>query len=974
MNVTGATLIDSKTKWFVAAAILFFHSYDVSGYQSPDFPQIYNSETADNRSPMPAEDAARALQLPEGFTATVFASEPEVQNPIAMNWDARGRLWVAENFTYAERQKRFDLNLRDRVLILEDLDNDGVADRRKVFTDQVQRLTSVEVGHGGVWLMCPPNLLFIPDADGDDIPDGPAEVILDGFEIADGGYHNFANGLKWGPDGWLYGRCGHSCPAMIGPPGSSPKFRVPMDGGLWRYHPKHRLVEVLCHGTVNPWGHDWDQHGQLFFINTVIGHLWHMMPGMHFKESFGESMNPAVYERLDTIADHYHFDTRGRWSESRDGKANHLGGGHAHVGMAIYPAGHWPTKFHQRLFTLNMHGKRMNQETIEPQGAGYVGHHDADFLVSQDPFFRGMEISVGPDRNLFVADWSDTGECHEATGVHRTSGRIYKVAYPNANSTSLPFTKPLCLSANGPLQDLWKAHQNEELTVEQLHHRLEHSDEHVRAWAIRLLFDFWPLDTILGPKPDTRYPEAPATLAKLQNLAETDSSGIVLLTLASTLQRLPIDERLRIAEALVRREAYAEDPQLPGLVWYGLIPLGQHRPDLLVQLNRDCRWPKLNQWSARLLASQSEDHPEPFNSLLKLAMEREQEFQIEVIRGMTDGFRGRKKVTRPAQWPDFIKSEGARAMAQPTKRLSILFGEGREIEELRKMALTSSADTHARQNALECLIDADIKDLEEVCLELLATHPLNVTALKGLAKSDNPAVARSMIRRYPQFHPQDRPRVIETMVTRPEFARELLVRLGPGKDQIPATDLSAFHARQIQALNVPELDRKLSLAWGEVRETSKERREEMARWRNILKDDTVDQADLKAGEKVFQKNCSNCHRLYGKGNSVGPNLTGAQRGDLDYLLTNILDPSAIVGKDYRMTLVETTDGRLLSGLIVSDTPVLLVLQTASQKINIPREEIAVVQTTTSSSMPEGLLSHLSDQEAIDLIGYLMSGR
>ncbi|MEC9149356.1 MAG: PVC-type heme-binding CxxCH protein, partial [Planctomycetota bacterium] len=160
-------MIDSKTKWFVAAAILFFHSYVVSGYQSPDFPQIYNSETADNRSPMPAEDAARALQLPEGFTATVFASEPEVQNPIAMNWDARGRLWVAENFTYAERQKRFDLNLRDRVLILEDLDNDGVADRRKVFTDQVQRLTSVEVGHGGVWLMCPPNLLFIPDADGD---------------------------------------------------------------------------------------------------------------------------------------------------------------------------------------------------------------------------------------------------------------------------------------------------------------------------------------------------------------------------------------------------------------------------------------------------------------------------------------------------------------------------------------------------------------------------------------------------------------------------------------------------------------------------------------------------------------------------------------------------------------------------------------------------------------------------------------
>ena len=143
-----------------------------------------------------------------------WSGEPKVQNPIAMAWDEKGRMWVAENYTYGSRKIRFDLSLRDRVIVLADEDGDGVAEFRKVFTDEVQMLTSVEVGMGGVWLMCPPRLLFIPDRNGDLIPDGEPQVMLDGFDVlARGNYHNFANGLRWGPDGWLYGRCGHSAPA-----------------------------------------------------------------------------------------------------------------------------------------------------------------------------------------------------------------------------------------------------------------------------------------------------------------------------------------------------------------------------------------------------------------------------------------------------------------------------------------------------------------------------------------------------------------------------------------------------------------------------------------------------------------------------------------------------------------------------------------------------------------------------------------
>ena len=231
-----------------------------------------------------------------------------MRNPVAMAWDTRGRLWVAENYTYSDSTQKFDLRLRDRVLILEDADGDGRVDKRTVFTDDVQRLGSVELGFGGVWLLCPPQLLFVPDRDGDDVPDGPAEVVLDGFTVATENYHTFANGLRWGPDGWLYGRCGASSPGEIGAPGTPDAERIPLRGGLWRYHPVRKRFEVLCHGTTNPWGHDWNALGEAFFINTVNGHLWHMIPGAHFARPHTIEPNPRAYAVIDQHADHYHWD------------------------------------------------------------------------------------------------------------------------------------------------------------------------------------------------------------------------------------------------------------------------------------------------------------------------------------------------------------------------------------------------------------------------------------------------------------------------------------------------------------------------------------------------------------------------------------------------------------------------------------------------------------------------------------------
>jgi putative membrane-bound dehydrogenase-like protein len=382
---------------------------------------------------MPAEEVAATMELPPGFKCVVFAAEPDVRQPIGMAWDAKGRLWVAENYTFAENPIRWDTKLRDRLIILEDKDGDGKHDGRKVFWEGGSYLTSVETGYGGVWVLHNGTLSFIADKNGDDTPDGEPEVLLDGFNVKTIG-HNIVNGLRWGPDGWLYGRHGITDTSAVGAPGTPLEKRTKINCGIWRYHPTRKVFEVVCHGGTNSWGHDWNAEGELFWINTVIGHLWHGIPGAYYRRMFGTHLNPHVYEVIEQTADHFHWDAGAEtWSDIRKlgvtGKTDSLGGGHAHVGMLIYQGGLWPKEYHGAVLTCNLHGNRINMDTLHREGCGYVGKHAPDFMKAKDKWFRGIDLLTGPDGNVFVADWSDSGECHDNDGVHRSSGRIYKIVY-----------------------------------------------------------------------------------------------------------------------------------------------------------------------------------------------------------------------------------------------------------------------------------------------------------------------------------------------------------------------------------------------------------------------------------------------------------------------------------------------------------------------------------------------------------------
>ena len=589
----------------------------------------------------PAE-ALKAIAVPKGFRVQLAAAEPMVQQPIDMAWDTRGRLWVAECYTYAERETNFEKKLKDRIIILEDTNHDGVFDKRKIFWDGASQLTSIELGFGGVWAACAPNILFLADRNGDDQPDGEPEVILDGFDT-DKVRHNIVNGLRWGPDGWLYGRHGILGPgSKVGRPGTPEAKRTHIQCGIWRYHPTRKNFEVVCHGTTNPWGHDWDEHGQLFFINTVIGHLWHAVPGARYQRMYGNHFDKHLYELIQQTADHYHFDVgKEKWSDLKKtgmtSGTDAAGGGHAHTGMMIYLGDNWPAEYRGNVFTLNLHGLRMNQESLHRQGAGYVGKHAADFMSTSDKWFRGIELSYAPDGSVYVLDWSDIGECHDNDGIHRTSGRIYRISYGKTEAAKVDLTKwsnedlaenvgspnewysrqarqliqqraaagqdltkaalklmntyRLTSSTPTALRAMWTLNAIGSADEDWLLEQSNDEREHIRTWAIKLLCD----QEALSKK----------TQKRLIEMGSQDKAGLVQLQLASALQQLPLEDRWPLANALVSQDTFAKDPVFPLLVWYGINPAVTENRNAALKLVAQCKIPKVRQFIARRLAGEA---------------------------------------------------------------------------------------------------------------------------------------------------------------------------------------------------------------------------------------------------------------------------------------------------------------------------------------------------------------------------------
>jgi putative membrane-bound dehydrogenase-like protein len=968
------------SRFFSVFASLVFASLSFAD----DFPKPYDSEKNPGK-PMPAEEAAAKFKMPPGFKVTVFASEPDVRNPIGCSWDGKGRLWIAENYTYAERPMNFDLSLSDRVVVFHDKDGDGKPDERVVFLDNLKRLTSVCVGRGGVWLMCPPQLLFVPDKDNDCKPDGPAQVVLEGFDVPKENYHNFANGLKWGPDGWLYGRCGASCPGNVRCADKGPETAVPLAGGIWRYHPEMKIFEPLCHGTTNPWGHDWDENGECFFVNSVNGHLWHMIPGAHFRRPHTISPNPYVYEPMEMIADHWHFDLGKGWNQKAvndsrnvDATIDKLGGGHAHSGCMIYNGDNWPKEYRGKLMMLNLHGRRINVERLERYKSGFVAKREPDIFFAADPFFRGIDLTYGPDGAVYVLDWSDTGECHENSGVHRNSGRIYRIAYGETKAQSVNVFADSNLSrvnnlSNRPnhwFRKMTYAFPDVQREMLNSISRLERAEFQSGIKTTPINSGPLALDT---PKGNVRDEIVKRTFSNWTEDCRTirDSKSVENRLLAtSALQRCDVSMRSELSSALLAHPEDADDPNIPFLIWYGLIPVAEQLPEQLPKLAAEGKIPKVREWITRRLAEMYATKPWPLDELLRLTATSPEADRKDVLVGMKAGFAGSAKAAMPAAWKQFNKEFKDASLVSTAKALDVLFGDGRALDDVRKIALDNDADLNQRKAALSALISANPPDLRKVCEQLVKVRFLNVVAVKGLTTFNDIEVGKVIANQYGSFHPSERSHAVEALVSRPVFAAELLDAIGKGR--IARGDVSASQARQIRGYNDTALTQKLNAVWGEFRDSPKDKQEFMAKWKADFLGEGLKAADASAGKVLFTKHCASCHKLFGNGGEIGPDLTGAGRHDLDYLLGNIVDPSAVVTKDFQMTAFTLADGRTVNGIATVETDRVVTVQTATEKVTIAKSDIENRKASTLSLMPDGLIQPLSPKETRDLFKYLQA--
>ncbi len=971
--------------------------------EKPDFPPRQAAPDVYRYAGLPPEKAAEAMTVPEGFTVRLFAGEPDVCQPIAFCLDDRGRLWVAEAYSYPVR--RPDGQGKDRIVIFEDTDGDGKFDKRTVFLEGLNLVSGLEVGFGGVWIGAAPYLLFVPFKDGEDKPSGPPQVLLDGWAYQD--THETLNTFCWGPDGWLYGCHGVFTHSRVGKPGSPDGQRVRINAGVWRYHPTRHVFEAFAHGTSNPWGLDFDPHGQAFVEACVIPHAFHIIQGGRYQRQAGTHFNRHTYADIQTIADHLHWQGANPWAGNS--RSDSAGGGHAHCGLMIYQGGAWPAEYRDNvLFMGNVHGHRFNTDVLRRKGSGFVASHGRDFLLANDAWARFINLRYGPDGNVYVIDWYDKQACHVGGNVDawdRSNGRVYKVSYRGTKPVSVDLGKKtdaelaalqllgnewfVCharrllqeraarnaldrpavdaalarIAFEHPdearrLRGLWALHATGGLTPERLRKALADAGEYVRAWAVQLALD------------DGKA--SPGLVEQFSAMARTDPSPVVRLYLASCLQRLPAAQRWDVLDALLAHGEDAADPNLPLMDWYAAEPLADVDPARALALAGRSKLPSLLNFMARRVASPGTPEAVAF-VIDALVRADDAATQRAVLDGLAEALKGRRNVAMPAKWPDTFarlsrSPDGeARSLALG---LGVTFGDQRAFAELRKVLADDRAGEAPRQAALAALLGGRDPALPPVLLRLVGNTAMRGAALRALAAYDDPQTPRVVLAALPSLTLSEKRDALNTLASRKSYALALLDAIAAHK--VAATDVSADVVRQMRNLRDPSLDRRIAETWGVVRETPADRARTIASWRKKLTAPPDGPPDVMLGRAVFAKTCQQCHTLFGTGGKVGPDITGSNRANLDYLLENILDPSAVIPKEYAATVLTLKNGRGITGIVRGETPAALTVVTATETLTVSLEDIEDRVASAVSMMPDDLLKPLSEAEVRALVAYLQS--
>jgi putative heme-binding domain-containing protein len=305
---------------------------------------------------------------------------------------------------------------------------------------------------------------------------------------------------------------------------------------------------------------------------------------------------------------------------------------------------------------------------------------------------------------------------------------------------------------------------------------------------------------------------------------------------------------------------------------------------------------------------------------------------------------------------------------QKTLMLSVIFGDQEALTRLRSTAADSNAAEAERRLAVQTLVEVRAPGLVPLLHQLVVDAKVRGLALRGLAGFNDPATPDVILKLYASFSEADKSDAVTTLASRPEFAMVLLEAIEKGR--VPPRDLSAFTARQIMGFKNKALTDKLNQVWGSIRPTAGDKTELLRKYKAMVPPDALAKADRSQGRLLFNKTCAQCHVLFGEGGKIGPDLTGSQRANPEYLLTKLLDPSAVVNKDYQVSVIVTTGGRVLTGIVTKEDDKTVTVQTQNELLKLAKSEIDERKKTGQSMMPEGQLAMLSEQEVRELIAYV----
>ena len=372
------------------------------------------------------------------------------------------------------------------------------------------------------------------------------------------------------------------------------------------------------------------------------------------------------------------------------------------------------------------------------------------------------------------------------------------------------------------------------------------------------------------------------------------------------------------------------------------------------------------------LLAQEQKANDGLNALVEvLAQSDDPQFQYDILKGMSDGLKGRRGITMPTGWEDLAKKLAQSANPQVrelAQSLSLMFGSISALNQLRARLVDSSADTTSRKTALDALVETKNPSLPPILQKLLKDAAMRASALRALASYDDAATPGAILETYPKLTAAEKQEALNTLASRSSFAKQLLAAVD--KKTIARHDLTADIVRQLRNLKNSEIDSQVQKLWGVARESQSEKLAEMARYKAMIQSKGA--GDAPRGRAVFARTCQQCHTLFDVGGKVGPELTGANRADLDYILQNVIDPNAVIPNDYRTSTLETKDDRVITGIVTKQDDNAVTIVVPGETIVVSRKDVQSLVQGEISMMPEGLLTALSEVDVRDLISYLRS--